>query len=169
MATLTAGTAATLKSLTVEGAFYEALSRIRLLELDSTKNTQNLNNVTLSIDQTASRLTGSFNFPATKSLAADGSVNWLISPYLTNTGFTPGSPVGTIKSASISAAIVELAELIQARESDTSKNPQSIQGITELNYDSEASRVSGSFDIALDIALAATGETQVKAKTYLLD
>lgn len=169
MAGLTLGTGNTIKSNLLEAAFYEVASRIRLLELDASKNTSNANNVTLNLDQTAQRISGSFTFSATKTIATDGSVNWIITPYLVSTGFTPGNPTGTIKSANISAALVELAELIQIREADTGKNPQSIQSITELNYDSEANRVSGAFDFAVNITLAATGETQVRVQAYLLD
>lgn len=168
MATLTPGTSGTLKSVTLENAFHEALSRVALAEQDATKNTQALSRVTMSNDLRTSRITGSFTFPLTKETTATGSISFVTVEHLTGLNYTAGSG-GTLKSPGLCAAVVELAELIQTKEQSTAKNPQSINSITGLTYDSETLLVSGSFDYSTVATVSAAGEVVIAGKTYLLD
>lgn len=168
MATLTAGTGGTLKSVTLENGFHEALSHVALAEQDSNKNTQQLTRVTMSSDIRTSRVTGTFTFALTKETTTTGSTSFVVVEHLANSGYTAGTG-GTIKSAGLCSAIVELAEAIQSKEQLTSKNPSSINTITGLTYDSETLLVSGSFDYQTVPTMSAAGELSIAAKTYLLD
>lgn len=168
MATLTPGTGGTLKSVSLENAFHEALSRVAIAEQDSTKNTQALTRVTMSNDIRTSRVTGSFTFALQKETTASGSIAFVVVEHLTGIGYAAGAG-GTLKSAGLCGALVELAELIQSREQTTSKNPSSINAITGLTYDSETLLVSGTFDYSTIPTVSGTGELIISAKTYLLD
>ncbi|AFZ22366.1 hypothetical protein [Allocoleopsis franciscana] len=168
MATLTPGTGGTLKSTTLENGFHEALSRVALAEQDITKDTQVLTRVTMSNDVRASRITGTFTFALTKETTSAGSTSFIVADHLTNSGYAAGTG-GTIKSATLPAAIVEIAEALQSKEQITSKNSSNINTITGLTYDSETLLVSGSFDYSTVATMSASGELTVSAKTYLTD
>lgn len=168
MATLTPGTGGTLKSVTLENGFHEALSRAVLAEQDSTKNTQALSRLTMSNDLRTSRITGTFTFALTKQFTETGAVSFVVVEHLTNTGYTAGTG-GTIKSPGLCAAIVEIAEALQSKEQVSSKNPSAINVITGLTYDSETLLVSGSFDYSTVASMTTAGDLAVTAKTYLTD
>lgn len=168
MASLTPGTNGTLKSVTLENGFHEALSRVALAEQDSNKNTQGLTRVTMSSDIRTSRITGTFTFALSKEFTATGSTSFVVVDHLTQSGYAAGTG-GTLKSPGLCAVVVELAELIQAKEQLSSKNPSSLNAITGLTYDSETLLVSGSFDYQTIATMSATGELSIAAKSYLLD
>lgn len=168
MATITPGVGGTLLSTTLEGAFHEALNTCILYELDTVKNTNNTRNITLSVDLANNRASGTFAFAATKVIGQTGGTTFTPTEYLSTTGFVPGTG-GTIKSAGIASAIVEIAELIQFKEGDSLKNPTSTQSITGLTYDSEANSIAGTFSYTIAQSLNSSGQTLVTGKTYLLD
>ena len=168
MATITPGTNAALKSVTLENAFVEAVLRCRLYEQDTAKNTQALSNVSSSLDFSTNRLTGSFSFVLIKSIAADGSTLFITQDYFTNAGYVAGTG-GTLKSSTSPAVIVEIAELFQVREKDAVKNPTGLNSITSLSYDSETLKVAGTFDFKVDVGIDSTGKLSIAAKPYLLD
>lgn len=168
MATLTPGTGGTLKSVILENAFHEALSRVALAEQNSTQNTQALTRVTMSNDIRTSRITGTFTFALTKETTATGSTSFVVVEHLSGINYAAGTG-GTLKSGGLCAAVVEIAEGIQSKEQLTSKNPSSLNTITGLTYDSESLLVSGNFDYQTVATVSATGELTVTAKTYLLD
>lgn len=168
MAAITPGNGGTLRSTILENAFHEALSRVILWELDVTKNPQNNSTVTLISDFRAGRNSGTFTFTVGRETVPTGATSFPIQEHLTNTGFTPGTG-GFIKSATIGGAIVELAEAIQTREKNSLKNPQGLNIITSLNYESEADRVTGVFDYLILQSVDASGNVITIAKPYLLD
>ena len=168
MATLTPGTGGTLKSVSLENGFHEALSRVALAEQDSNKNTQGLTRVTMNGDIRTARITGTFTFALNKETTAAGATSFVVVEHLTGTSYAAGTG-GTIKSAGLCAAIVEIAEAMQSKEQLASKNPSAINVITGLTYDSETLLVSGSFDYSLNLTMTASGELSIAAKTYLLD
>jgi hypothetical protein len=168
MAVLTPGTGGTLKSVTLENGFHEALSRVALAEQDSNKNTQGLGRVTMTCDVRASRITGTFTFALTKETTATGSTSFVVVEHLSNSGYSAGTG-GTLKSAGLCGAVVELAEAIQNKEQLSSKNPSAVNTITGLTYDSETLLVSGGFDYSTVPTMSASGDLSISAKVYLLD
>lgn len=169
MATITPGTDGTLKSTTLENALHEALLRCISYELDTAKNPLVTRNIVMSCDFAQNKVTGSFSFGLLVSIdSTTGTSTNTILEYLTNSGYLPGTG-GTIKSAIISAAIVEIAERIQILDRNSLKNPTAKNTITGLTYDSEANTVSGNFEYELSVVLGASGVSTITAKTYLLD
>jgi hypothetical protein len=166
MATLTPGTGGTLKSTSLEQCFHEALCRAVLLEQDSTKNPRGLNRLTLRQDARNGQAEGSFTFEVSKAISGGNPIFTAIE-HLTS-GYSPGTG-GTLKSLGLCGAILELAELIQAKQPLKSKNPQSFKTITALTYDSVGLVVAGLFDYPIVELLTSSGEFATTAKTYLLD
>lgn len=167
MATLTPGSGGTLKSVTLENDFHEALSRVALAEQDANKNPQGLTRVTMTLDVRTSRVTGTFTFGLTKETTTTGSTSFVVVEHLVS-GYTAGTG-GTIKSGGLCSAVVEIAEAIQSKEQISSKNPSTINVITGLTYDSETLLVSGSFDYQAVATMTGDGNLSIAAKTYLTD
>ena len=167
MATFTPG-GGTLKSTTLENALFEAVTLLLSKEKDTAVNTGNENRVTLSLDQTLIA-SGTCTFVGLESVSSvDGSINWVVSNYLSaNFSFSPGTS-SSIKSANLPAAIIEIAKKIQALEVQTAKNTQNLNRIN-LTYDSDAATITLTFECALTLSIAADGKAQLQANTYLLD
>lgn len=168
MATIIPGTGGTLKASTLEGAFHEALMRIAIAEQDPTKNIQALTCVTIHSNIRSSRITGTFAFRLIKQVSSTGSTQFVITEHLINTGYTTPT-AGTIKSAGICGAFIEIAENILSKEQLTSKNPSSLHSIKELRYDPTALTVSGYFDYLTIETISPLGDLVISGKTYLLD
>lgn len=158
----------TLKSTTLENALFEAITLLLSKEKDTAVNTGNESRVTLSLDQTLIA-SGTCTFVGLESVSSvDGSINWVVSNYLSPTfSFSPGTS-SSIKSANLPAAIVEIAKKIQALEVQTAKNTQNLNRIN-LTYDSDAATITLTFECALALTIASDGKTQLQANTYLLD
>lgn len=167
MAIHTPGAGGTLKSTSIEAAFHEALSLVALAEQDPTKNPQNLTRLSLGLNLRTSQITGSFSFTVEPLVAADGATTFPVIEYL-SVGYVTGSG-GTLKSAGLCSAVVELAELMQAKQRLLSKNPTGLFAVRKLDYNSEAKFVSGFFDYFVTGAVTTSGIFSATAKTFLLD
>jgi hypothetical protein len=168
MAILTPGTGGTIKSVTLENAFHELLSRIATLEQDTSKNSTAATKITMSVDVRSGRVTGNFSFGLTKETTATGSTSFVVVEHLSNSGYAQGTN-GTIKSAGINASLVEVCEMIQTKEQLASKNPTGLNTITGLNYDSETLLITGNFDYNVTGSIDNLGSLVLAAKTYLVD
>lgn len=158
----------TLKSTTLEGAFFEAVMLLLSKEKDTTLNVSNLSRVSFTIDQ-GLIATGSCTFSAQENLSAtDDSVSWNVSNYLgSGFVFSPGSG-GTLKATNLPAAIVALAKRMQNLESQTSKNSKGLNNIA-ITYDSDLLTVRVNWQCQLDLATNANGRAETIVKTYLVD
>lgn len=167
MATFTPG-GGTLKSTTLENALFESISLLLSKEKDTTVNTGNESRVTFSLDQNLVA-SGTCSFIGLESVnSTDGSINWVVSNYLsTNFSFSPGT-ASSIKSVNLPAAIIEIAKKIQLLETQTAKNTQNLNRIN-IAYDSDAATVTLNYECALTLSIATDGKTQLQANTYLLD
>lgn len=75
-------------------------------------------------------------------------------------------PADFPKSATVEDAFLELAELIDALENDTAKNPTA-QDNMSISYGTNGS-ASISYDIPVTKTIAASGKVEVSATEYLL-
>lgn len=80
--TFTPGTTGTFKSIGIEAYCLEVLMYIQNLELQPAKNPQNRNGVTGSYNSDTKLYTGTFNFPVTQEIGADGAVRFQAVEYL---------------------------------------------------------------------------------------
>lgn len=178
MGSITPGVNGTLKSNTLENALYEALNIALIWENDTTKNPNNERNITLTEDRAAKRITASFDFKITRERTANGATSFPVQTALVSTGYAVGTGTTNVSgttvppsiiSTNIYAAIVEICEEIQRRDNDQVKNPQGLNTVTALNYDSEALTVTGSISMVVDFSTDSTGSVVSRARTYLID
>lgn len=165
MAVITPGTG-TLKSVTLEGAFVEALFLLSIFEGSTTNNPNGTRRLTMTFSPSTKKLTGSWTFDAVPALDTSGNPIFTIQTHLTGVGFTPGTAV---KSANLPAAIVELANMINFKEADVAKNPGANQKITALDNSGEDRSSTGSFDFDLTLTVNTDGSTKLVGSSYLLD
>lgn len=165
MAEITPGTAGTLASTTAEGALQEILSFIRIQEGTTGRNPQELTSVNLRHDADASACIGTISFSAARTIAADGSISIVATPYLQSHDYAPGTN-GTFKSGTPEGAAIEILEYLQILEADSNANPNGENRITS-SFDSDRGLYTGSFNVPVALALGASGEAIYTAQTYL--
>jgi len=78
--------------------------------------------------------------------------------------FTPGTG-GDLKSTSIEAAFVELAQLLQAAEAGNTE-PDS-ENFLSLTYDTEAGNAVISASMPISLSVDAAGKTVITATPYI--
>lgn len=178
MGIVTPGTNGTLKSTFIENMMYEALCVAVNWENDITKNPSGEKKITLTESKSDKRLTAGFEFKLAREKTVNGSTAFPVQCQLVGTGYAVGSGTTgvsgatippSIVSTNIYAAIVEIAEDIQRRDADQAKNPQALNTITALNYDSESLTVSGALSLVVDFSTDNTGNVISRARTYLID
>lgn len=168
MGSITTGTGGTLKSNTIENMLYEALVLAVNWENDVTKNPTAEKKISLNEDKAAKRLTSNFDFKIARERTPTGSTSFPVQTQLIGTNYTPGT-TPSIVSTNIYAAIVEIVEEIQRRDSDQNKNPQGLNTVTALNYDSESLTVTGAISLVVDFSTDSQGNVLSRARAYLLD
>lgn len=179
MGSITPGVNGTLKSNTIENMLYEALNIAINWENDtSLRNPTNEKNITLTEDRAARRVTASFDFKISREKTSSGATSFPVQTQLITTGYAVGSSSAgsggvaippSIVSTNIYAAIVEICEELQRRDVDQAKNPQGLNTVTSLNYDSESLTVSGSASMMVDFSTDNAGNVVSRARVYLLD
>ncbi len=168
MGSVTPGTSGTLKSNTIENMLYEALTIASNWENDLNKNPTAEYKISIQSDYSAKRMTANFTFKLDRQKSTLGSPSFGILCQLVSTNYSAGTG-GFLITTNIYAAIVEICEEIQNRDANVNKNPQSLNTITALNYDSETLTVTGSVTLIVDNTTDNTGSVVSRARTYLLD
>lgn len=167
MASITAGTGATLKSDTAEGQCLESLVFLQLQENSTQRNPAALSNVVGAIDTDLLVFSGTFTIPASQTLGSSGSLVIAADPYLSGVIFTPGTG-GTFKSVTAEAYVLETLMYLQALEQNLLKNPQNRNFITG-SYNSDTKVYTGTFSLPILLSLGTDGEVICVANPYLLD
>lgn len=167
MATFTHG-GGTLKSATLEGAFFEAIMLLLSLEKSATFNPALESRITFASDQSL-MFAGVCTFTGTETLSlTNDSLTWSVNSYIGGGYvFNPGTN-GTLKATNLPAAIVALAKRIQLLEAQSSKNLQSLNRV-DIEFNSDAGTVTVKWQTQVDVTIGTTGQTQLTAKTYLTD
>jgi hypothetical protein len=165
MATITPGTGGTIKQTTIEGQVIETITLLQLMESDASKNANNRNAITLSINTNTREFVASFVVPVEQSFNTDGSIKLAASPYLTGVTFATGTG-GTYKSTTLEAYCLEVLMALQAQELLTAKNPQA-KNLVSASYDSETGLYSGALNLPISYTLN-NGILTVSPVEYLL-
>ena len=178
MGIITPGVNGTLKSTSIENMLYEALCIAVNWENDKGKNPNEEKKITLNESKSDKRVTANFDFKVKREKTNTGSTSFPVDCQLVSTNYLVGSGttgVGgatippSIVSTNIYGAIVELCEEVQRRDADQLKNPQGLNTVTSLSYDSETLTVSGSVTLVIDFSTDNTGNVITRARAYLLD
>lgn len=179
MASITPGSGATITATTAEKFLPAAIWLLQSLENDPIRNPSVINNVTSSMSDDNQSLTASISFFASVSDDSNGNAVFTALDYLTNPSGQPAHWIagtgGTIQSATIQGAILEIVRFIDNLENTSAKNPQAKKcvsyTITSASLGSATPSANVSINITnfpLETTRAADGTQTVKGKDYLL-
>ncbi|RAM49473.1 MAG: hypothetical protein C6Y22_22220 [Hapalosiphonaceae cyanobacterium JJU2] len=165
MTTITAGTGATIKSLTAEAQLIETFTYLQLAEADTSRNTNARDYVQGNFNINTATFNGSFSFPVVSSVNSEGQVVTSAVSYLSNDTFTAGTG-GTFKSTNPLQYLLEILIFLQNREASNTYNPQ-LRNLISFNADGDSSTYSGSVTLPISMALNTDGTTKFTAVEYL--
>lgn len=165
MTAINPGTNGTFSSVDAEQFLIDSVVFLSTIQKDSTKNPNNELLASANIDVNARTFTGVYTIKSVQTINASGQL--VISPktVFTNSGFVQGTG-STFNSATIEGALLEVIQYLQNTESDSSKNPTSINNISGT-YNSDTGVFSGSFIIPITLTQQA-GITTIESDPYLL-
>lgn len=165
MAAIAPGSGGTLKSTTAESALVEAILFLVQCERDSAKNPNGYRSLNYAVTDSGAVFSGDFSLSATQTLTGTGSLAIAANPYLTATGFSPGSG-GTFKSTTIEATVLEILMFLQLLETDATKNTNNRNFVTGT-YNSDTRIYRGTFSLPVAMTIGPNGEAIVTANEYL--
>jgi hypothetical protein len=160
MTAIIPGSGASISAATLEGQLLELAVFLKIAEQSPSKNPNSRNFIGITFN--LSTLIASITF----SLPASPGVN-SATPYLQNTGFTPGSG-GTFLSANPEAYFMELVTALQINEANTAKNPALANNVSAV-YDSDEQLFDGTATLPIEVSLQLDGSIKTIADEYLLD
>ena len=161
MATVTAGTNETVNATTIEGKLFQIVHLVNSAEKGLA--VQRLN-ITKSDDLI---LEGDFTMPGAVTYnTSTGVFSEAAAPYLPTLPFSAGSPVGTIKAATLSQYFIDVISYIVYWQNQTAKNPNSLTNCT-LNFDYNSLEYSGRIVLPYTSTLGTNGSIIETAKEWL--
>lgn len=163
MATITQGTGSFFYSTTLENFLVELCQYICILENDSTKNPELIENISGNFDQNTGVFSADFSIPVTQSIGATGApqyvaTNWLIGlPAITAID-------GAFKSPTLASLLMEV--IIKGQILEKTNNPNN-RNYIKGRIDTDALVFTGTLELPVTMGLGADGEATFTAKTYL--
>jgi len=164
MATITAGTGATINAPTIEGQLFQLLHFINNAESIAGGD---FNKFSLEKDEdgiltSAFTLDGQFLYtPATGVYFATAT------PYLASTAFTAGNPLGTIKGTTLAQYFIDAISYALVWQKNVSKNPQKVTGV-QTTFDFSTCTYSGNLSLPYASSLGANGIVSESATEWLI-
>lgn len=163
MADITSGTGSTFNGTSIEKTVFQALHFIQNAERTSNEEER----FSFTKDDTF-RVKGRFNLPGKINyVSSTGLFTITAEPYLPNIPFTPGSPVGTIKSNTFSQFFIDCCQYIISWQQNQVKNPNSQYNLS-MTFDYSALKFNGEFDIPYTTSLTTAGAILETATDWLL-
>jgi hypothetical protein len=164
MATITVGTGATINATTIEGQLFQLIHFINNTEAIAGGNN---NKFSLSKDDDAIltssfTLEGQFIYTSASGTFAESPI-----PYLPTTVFNPGSPLGTIKGATLAQYFIDAMSYALVWQNNINKNPQKLTGI-QLTFDYQTLTYAGSLSLPYSTVLSNSGGVVEVATEWLL-
>ncbi|MEG4323603.1 MULTISPECIES: hypothetical protein [unclassified Microcoleus] len=163
MATITAGTGATINATTIEGQIWQLIHFIQNGERGNSESERFTGKKTDTFV-----MEGEFTIPGGLIYTpATGLFALAAAPYLSSLTFAPGSPLGTIKGATLAQYFIDAVSYAVAWQNNNSKNNNSLTNIT-LDFDYNTQLYSGTFKLPYNTALSANGSVVETAAEWLL-
>ncbi len=166
MATITPGTAATIRATTAEKQLFHCLLLLQELETSTLYNPTRKDYVQTSFNDNAATFNANFSIPCEPALGTDGKPTFVGSNYLIGYSFNPGTTLGSFKSTSLPAYLVEVLFYCQILESDTATNPNNKNFLT-ANYDSDRKIFTGNVTLPYTKTIEQTGDVTISIPEYL--
>jgi hypothetical protein len=166
LAIITPATDGTLKSATAEGQLQEIMTLLTVSQGIAEQNPSEYAYIQATHNQNSKTYSGTYRFDVSQEVSGDGSLTLNVIPYLTGTGFTPGSD-GTFKSTTPEAYALEVLMFLQNLEQTSGANPDNRNLVTG-SFNSDTGIYQGSFSLFCDVALdPVTGAIVYTAQEYL--
>jgi hypothetical protein len=163
MATITAGTGATINATTIEGQLFQLIHFINNAEAiaggDSNKFSLDKNED--GILTSTFILEGQLIYTAGTGVFTESAL-----PYLASAAFTAGAPLGTIKGATLAQYFIDAMKYAVTWQRNVMKNPQKVSGAA-LDFDFASAMYSGSLSLPYTTSLGSGGITE-SATEWLL-
>jgi hypothetical protein len=163
MADIVAGTGGTFNGTSIEKTLFQSLHFIQNAERTSTEEER----FSFTKDDTF-RMKGSFTLPGKINyVSTTGLFTITAEPYLSSMVFTPGSPVGTIKSITLSQFFIDTCQYIILWQQNQTKNPNSQYNLS-MSFDYSALKFMGEFNLPYTSVLTSAGAVIETATDWLL-
>jgi len=164
MATITPGTGATINALTIEGQLFQLVHFINSAEsiAGGDSNRFSLEKSEDGILTSAFTLDGQFLYTSATGIYTDNAT-----PYLASTTFTAGSPLGTIKGATLAQYFVDAISYALVWQKNVAKNPQKVTGV-QMSFDFSTCTYSGNLSLPYASSLGAGGIVSESATEWLM-
>ncbi|MEG4572647.1 hypothetical protein QUA56_08075 [Microcoleus sp. N3A4] len=164
MATITAGTAATINATTIEGQLFQLIHFINNAEAiaGGDSNKFSLDKSEDGILTSTFSLEGQLIYTSSTGIFTESAL-----PYLASTAFTPGSTLGTIKSATLAQYFIDAMKYAIVWQRNVMKNPQKVSGVA-LDFDFSTAMYSGSLSLPYASSLGSNGAIAESATEWLL-
>lgn len=164
MATITAGTGATINATTIEGQLWQLIHYIQSAELTETTSTDRVQ----SSKDDSFVMTGSFTIPGSFAYSSStGSFSLSAAPYMPAIPFTAGSTPGTIKGATLTQYFIDVISYLVAWQNNPLKNTQALSRIS-LTFNYSKQEYSGSFSLPFTSTIGTLGSVTEQATEWLL-
>ncbi|NQE35203.1 hypothetical protein [Microcoleus asticus] len=162
MATVTAGTGATVNATTIEGQLWQLSHLINSAEKGLTPQRLNMTKSDEFILEGDFTIPGQVVYNASTGTFSDSAV-----PYLSTLTFTAGSPVGTIKSTTLSQYFIDVVNyIIHWQNQPTTKNPNNLTNCT-LSFDYNSLEYAGTIVLPYTSTMGANGSIIETATEWL--
>jgi hypothetical protein len=163
MATITAGTGATINASTIEGQLFQLLHFINNAEsiAGGDFNSFSLEKSEDGILTSAFSLPGQFLYVPATGYAESPT------PYLASATFTAGSPQGTIKGATLAQYFIDAISYALVWQKNQTKNPQKVTGV-QMVFDYSLCTYSGNLSLPYASSLGSNGTIQENATEWLI-
>ena len=162
MATITAGTNSTVNGDKIETQLWQLVHLINSAEKGLATQRFNISKNDDFI------LEGDFTIPGKITYnASTGTFTSSAEPYLSALTFSAGSPVGTIKSATLSQYFIDVVNYIINWQNQPTKNPNNLTNCT-LSFDYNSLEYTGRIILPYISALGQNGEIVEKATEWLV-
>lgn len=145
----------------------EILSFIGLAQASTVQNPTGATNINATHNQQNRLYAGSYRFDVVQAIGDGGTLELQAQPFLTGTGFTPGTD-GTFNGTTPEKYALEVLMFLQSRENTPALNPDNRNFISGT-FNSDNGRYDGAFSIPTTFALnPTTGAIIYTASPYLL-
>ena len=162
MATVTAGTNATVNATTIEGQLWQLVHLINSAEKGLAVQRFNVSKNDDFI------LEGNFTIPGqVVYTSSTGVFSDSASPYLSTLTFNPGSPTGTIKATTLSQYFIDVVSYIVHWQNQPAKNPNSLTNCT-LSFDYNSLEYSGRIILPYSSSMGTNGSIIETATEWLI-
>lgn len=164
MAVITPGTGSTINATTIEGQLWQL---IHLYQNAERIDAEQANRFESTKDDTFV-MEGKFTIPGNLIWTpATGTFTDATIPYLPNTAFNAGNPLGTIKSTTLSQYFIDVVLYIITWQNNGSKNTQTLTNVT-CSFNSNTRIYSGVFRLPYVTTIGANGIISESATEWLL-